>query len=115
MTSFNLAPMDGLGLKSVVVSVTATGSTAAPAGISNETLNIYKMLLVPSAPVTIIFENGATALSGPISLAANQELILPMDGTPWFTCSVGASFNINSSAAVQISGTIYYTANPYGQ
>ena len=40
---------------------------------------------------------------------AKPIITLDLDGTPWFVCSQGNSFNIVNSGSVQVSGTIYYT------
>ena len=99
----------GLSLTPVVVNNDAGGNIAAPAANGNLVTRIWKMFLVFGGITNITMQNGNTALSGPMPFAANGTFVLDLDKKPWFTTSAGSAFNINSSAAEQVSGTVYYT------
>ena len=113
MAGFSLQPDSGLALSVAVVSATTTAITAV-AGTANQYIKVYKLFLVENTPaVTIQFQDGTTALSGALPLAANGAITLDLDGTPWFTCSAGNAFTIAQSGTTQISGVVYYTQTPY--
>jgi hypothetical protein len=111
MTQVTIGPINGLALSTVVVNSTS-GTIAAPAGVTGKIIRVYKLFLVVGGTTNITFQDGTTALSGPVPLIANGSITLDMDGQAWFTTSVGNAFNIgNSGSSVQVSGTVYYTAN----
>lgn len=101
-------------LSKSVVNSAAGGSLPAPAGTAGQIIRVYKLFLVISGTTNITFQDGSTALSGPMAFIANGAIALGMDGQPWFTTSSGNAFNVNSSGAVQVSGTVYYTSTPFG-
>lgn len=41
-------------------------------------------------------------------MSANGGLTFDISGEPWFTTGINEAFNIGSSNAVQVSGTVYY-------
>jgi hypothetical protein len=61
-----------------------------------------------SAATTFTTKDGTTVLTGPMSLATYEAMALDFDGEPWFTGSVNTNFIVNSSAAVQVSGRVYF-------
>lgn len=108
MSSVWLRPQDGYPLlKAVVNSTSAT--IALVAGSGANIVRLYRAILVFGGAGNITFEDGSTALSGPMPFAANAVLILPMDGNEWFKTSAGNALNIANASTVQVSGTIYYT------
>lgn len=112
MSGVSLQPADGMGLLTAVVSATAT-AISAPAGTASSIIRIYKLFLVATGATNIQFQDGSTALSGALALAANGSVTLDLDGQPWFACSTGNAFTISNSGATQVSGTVYYTLSPY--
>ena len=108
----SIGPIDGEFLQSVIVSSGAGGNIAAPAGQNGVIIRIYRVMLVLGGITNITFQDGSTALSGAMPMLANGSFFLPMDGYPHFTTLAGNAFNINSSAAVQVSGTVWFTILP---
>lgn len=97
-------------LTSAVVSVAASGDNTLVAGIGGQTIRIWKLLLVFNAAVNIIFKDGAaTNLTGVMNMLANGSFVLDFDAEPWFLTAAANAFILNLSAAVQVSGRIYYT------
>lgn len=87
----------------------ASGDTTAVAGAGGSVVRVYRLILVAAAATSLTFKDGTTALTGAMSLAANEAMILDFDGEPWFTCGNGNSFTVNSSNAVSVTGRVYYT------
>ncbi len=108
----HIGPIDGEFLQAVVVDNSGGGNIAAPAGINGEIIRVYRIMLVLGGTTNITFQDGSTALSGPMPMLANGSFFLPMDGTPHYTTSAGNAFNINSSAAVEVAGTVWFTILP---
>jgi hypothetical protein len=97
-------------LTSAPINFTASGdNTVIAAGGTGRVNRVYRLFLVVGAATSITFKHGATALSGPIPLPANGAITLDFEAEPWFECADNEAFVINSSAGVQVSGTIYFT------
>ena len=97
-------------LSSAVINFAASGdNTVIAAGGTGKVNRVYRLFLVVGGATNITFKRGATALSGPIPLPANGAITLDFEAEPWFECADNEAFLINSSAAVQVSGTIYFT------
>jgi hypothetical protein len=98
------------GLAEIAINHAASGDNTIVAGVTGQTVRMMKLFLVATAAVTLKVKSGTgTDLTGPISLAAGGSIVLDLDGEPWFTTATGAALTINLSAAVQISGRLYYT------
>lgn len=86
---------------------TAGDNTIIP-GANQLGIYVYKYFLVVAAATNLTFKDGATDLTGPIPLAANEAMVFTFDTRPWYEITLGNSFVINSSNAVQVSGRAYY-------
>lgn len=113
MATVSLIGVDGQPLTSAKIDSAAGGDIAAIAAIAGKISRIYKMFLVVTGATVITFKDGSTALTGAMSLPANGAIILDLDGQPWFLTSINSAFNINSSAATQVSGALYFTQTTY--
>jgi hypothetical protein len=113
MATVSLIGVDGQPLTSAVLSSAAGGDITGVAATAAKFTRVYKIFLVVTGATVITFKDGTTALSGAMSLPANGAIILDLDGQPWFVTSKNSAFFINSSAATQVSGTIYYTQTTY--
>lgn len=94
--------------KQAVINFSASGATTIIAGVAGQRINIMKLMLVTGGATTLTMQDTASALSGPLPLLANGAIVLTYDGCPWFTTAAGAGFQINSTAAVAVGGTIQY-------
>jgi hypothetical protein len=99
-------------LTPVVINTASSGDLALVAASGGNKARLYRLILVAGGITNITFKSAATALSGPIPLPANGSITLDFSGDPWFTTATNEAFNLNNSAAVQISGTAYYTLAP---
>ena len=97
-------------LTSTVINFAAAGdSTVIAAGGTGKVNRVYRIFFVVGGSTTITIKRGSTALTGPMPLVGNQAFVLDFEAEPWFECADNEPFIINSSAAVQVSGTIYST------
>ena len=91
------------------VTFAASGDNTLVAAVVGKVIKLVRIFVVASAATNLTFKDGATALSGALPMAANGALVLDLSDSPWFsTSSVSNNLILNSSAAVQASGTVYY-------
>jgi hypothetical protein len=69
---------------------------------------VYQVMLVFGGACNVTFKQGTTATSGPMPVVANGSIVLDASPVPWVVGAAGAIFDINTSAAVQVSGTIWW-------
>lgn len=92
------------------INISSSGDNTVIAGTGGQTIRVYKLFLVASAAVSLKYKDGAGAdLTPALSMAANGGMVLDFDSEPWFVTSPGNDFIANLSAAVQVSGRIYYS------
>ena len=99
-------------LPAVINTALADDNVIIP-GAKGLIIRVYKFFFVLGATATnLTFQDGDIPRSGPLPLLANATVTLDFDTKPWYTMSPGNSWVFNSSSAVQISGTAYYTQLP---
>jgi hypothetical protein len=92
------------------ISAATSGDNTLVAGTAAQTIRVHRIFLVCNAAVNIAFKDGAaTALTGTMNMLANGSFTLDMATDPWFVTTAGNAFVLNLSAAVQVSGRVYYT------
>ena len=102
-------------IQSAPVIITTLGdSTVIPAQASGG-IQVYGLFLFVNGNTVITFKNGTTALSGPCTVFGPPQqpivpIIFPISEDAWFTVDAGNGFMIASDAAVDIQGTVYFTA-----
>lgn len=95
-------------LTSAKIDISSSGDNEIVAASASLVTWVYRIFLVAAGDVTIKFRDGTTDLTGAMTLKAGGSITLDLDGEPWFTTSTNTAFQINLSAAVQVSGRIYY-------
>ena len=108
----NFNPRSVAVLVSSAINTSSTGDDVIVSTVSSQTVRVFKMFFVVSAPTTITFKSGGnTLLSGAMSFLANGAFIIDFDGEPWFVTAASQGFIINQTGSAQISGTVYYQQN----
>jgi hypothetical protein len=102
---------NGTPLLAEAVSISSSGNnTVVAAGTASQIIRVYRLLLVPTAAVTITLQDGgSTALSGAMPLAANQVFLLPFDTDPWVITSPGNAFIAKLGSGVAVNGMCFFT------
>jgi hypothetical protein len=96
-------------LPSSPIDFSASGDNEIITAIPGSRITVYGIWFVTAGATVVTLKDGASnEISGPVTLAANQEVQLPLRGEPWVTTAVGNAFIINSTNAVQIGGIINY-------
>lgn len=113
MAGFYIQPIDGGQIIRTSVSSSAGGAINSPGGTAGFIIRVYRLILVCTGATNIKFQDGSTDLTGAMALAANGSITLDNSGEPWFVCTAGNAFAINSSASTQVSGAVWYTLNQF--
>lgn len=104
MTTFDATI--GPEVSQAAVSFNASGDNTVVAGSLGKQIKVLQLFLSIGGASNITFKSGAsTTLSG--SLVNLATFFMDYFQLP-LTCNTGDSFVINSSSAVQVSGTIWY-------
>ena len=93
------------------ISISTSGDNSIVGAVAGQTTRVHRIFLVAAGAVNITFKDGAsTSLTGALSLpAAGAGMVFDFSTEPWFVTSANSAFIINLSAAVQVSGRIYYS------
>lgn len=94
-----------------VIAAAALGDNTLVAAVTAKKIRVVAAVLVASGGVNIVrFESGAgvTALTGLMDLAADGQLILPLNGFGWFETTAGELLNLELSAATSVAGALVY-------
>ena len=111
----SLAPINLASVQLAAVNFSASGDNTLVAAVAGKLIQLVRIFVVVAAATNLTFKDGTggTALSGPIPMAANGSITLdiaPVTDFPWYsTSNVANNLVLNSSAAVQVSGTIWYS------
>lgn len=98
-------------IHSLPVNISNAGDSIVVPAVSGKLTSVVRIFLVIGGVTSLTFKDGQNPQSGPLPLVANATFVLDMaKDRPWFqTTNVLNDLILNSSAAVQISGVIYYT------
>lgn len=94
---------------SVEINAAVLGNNVIIPGIAAQTIRIFRLFLVVSGSVDLKFaDGGGSDFCPPMRMTTSGSIVLDFSSDPWFDVSAGNDFLINLSAAVQVSGRIYY-------
>jgi len=106
------APTTSLYMQAAI-SFNASGANTVVAGSTGKTIRIMRIFFVNADGSTTtqitIKDSTPTSFSGAFPLIPAGSFSGDGDGDPLFITGSGKGFVINSSAAIQISGTVWYT------
>lgn len=94
------------------IATSASGDATLVAATAAKKHYIWKLRLHAAAAVVITFKSAAAALPGPITFDGAGDIILDLDGEPWFACAPNEALVINLSVAVAVTGAVHYTTQP---
>jgi len=91
------------------INIASNGDNTVIAAQAGKMIMIHQLFLVCAGAVSLKFKDGAsTDLCPALPMLTSGGLTFDYK-EPWFVTSQGNAFIINLSAAVQVSGRIYYT------
>lgn len=100
-------------LLNAVINISTATDTTIVAAVAAQRIRIYAIWIWSAGSTNVTPKSASTALAGPIAMAAQSDFNREprRDQEPWFTCGVNEAFVLTTSAAVQISGIVYYEQN----
>lgn len=96
------------------IDISASGDNSIIAAVAGKRHRIARIVLLGALLTTVKFKDGAASdLTGDMTLAAGQPLILDATSSEWplATLSVNSAFIINLGGGVQCSGRVYYVTD----
>jgi len=94
-----------------VIAATTLGDNTLVAAVAGKNIRVLSAVLIASGGAnTVRFESDAagTALSGLMDLAADGQLVLPLNGFGWLETVAGELLNLELSAATLVAGVLVY-------
>ena len=93
-----------------IINFAGAGDNTVVAGIAGSPVRVYAFVFTVNGATNITFKDGANVLSGAFVLTGNgSNMVLPLSDEPVYETTLGNAFVINSTQAVQVSGTLWYT------
>jgi hypothetical protein len=105
MTTFDATI--GPEVQQAAVNFNASGDNVVILGLVGSRIKVLQFFLVFAGATNITYKSSSTPMSGALSFGSNAAHVLDYMQLP-LTCNPGDSFIINSSAAVQVGGTVWY-------
>lgn len=90
------------------VNFNSSGDNTVIPGVMGQTVRVLQFFLAIADVTNITYKSGSSALSGPLTFTSAGAHVLDYGQLPLNCLNAGDSFVINSSNAVQVSGTIWY-------
>lgn len=95
-------------VQQAVINFNASGDNIVILGVMNQKIKVLQFFYVVAAATNITFKSGSTVLSGPLTYGSNAAQVQDYMQLP-LNCNFSDSFIMNSSSAVQVGGTIWYS------
>jgi hypothetical protein len=113
--------MGRLPLQSIVIDCNKQGDNIIIPGLAlpvRHVIRVYRYFFRVGTALSLTMADGlgdsGPDLTGPMPLAAGDDVVGPYDGEPWFECSPGNPFVFYLASPAQVSGRIYFTRTPSG-
>ncbi len=103
------------GTTTTAAVLSSTGSTTGIAistpiaGVSLQTVRVFRLVLTVDAATNIAFRDGSTNFGESYYLSANGSITLDVTNEPWYVTSAGNGFTIKQSGTANIGVRIWYT------
>lgn len=92
-----------------ITNAAASGDTTLVAATASVKTRVYRMKLSVAGATIISIKDGAGTTLEKFNFAGDGgALILDFSARPWYTGTVNTAFILNSSAAVQVDGSLEY-------
>ena len=96
--------------RTLPINFSASGDNTVISAVAGAPINVYGLDYTVTGATLMTFKSGAAALSGAYNLTTNgSSQTKHLQEEPYYYCPPGAAFVMNSTNAVSVQGTIYYT------
>lgn len=98
-------------LTEVALNIAASGDNQIVALTAGQIIRVWAFWLKVNgaAGVSLKFRSAANDLHPALPFNDKDGWVMSFMSRPWFTCTIAEALQINLSAAIQVSGRIYYT------
>jgi hypothetical protein len=99
-------------LTEVAINIAASGDNSIVAATAAQIIRVWAFWLKINGSgtgVSLKFRSAANDLHPAIPFNDKDGWVMGFMSRPWFTCTVAEALQINLSAAIQVSGRLYYT------
>ena len=98
------------GVYVAAINFSTNGDNVVISSPANGPILVYGISFTVAGVTNITFKNGTTAQSGGFVFTGNgSSMTFPISESPVYFCDPGNNFVMNSSQAVQVSGSVWYT------
>lgn len=93
-----------------VIDHASSGDNELLAAVAAKKLRVLALFLISAGTVTVRFESstGGTALTGQMTMAVNNPIVMPFNPAGWFETVAGENLNLELSGAVSVDGCLVY-------
>lgn len=106
-------------LLGTAIDVATASTTTLVAAVTGKRIFVYRLFMQSAGIQTVTFRDSTpTNMMGAVDFTARERLTLDLGNlegdhpVPWFTTAMGTSFQMVTSAAVQVSGRVLYGVEP---
>lgn len=101
------------GLLAAKIDAASSGNNTLVAAVASERVFVYRMFFLAVGAVDVEIRDGTTTeMTGPMALNQTVGIWMDYSDEPWFITTAGNALVMNLSAAVQVSGRVYYKQAP---
>lgn len=101
-------------MKFVIINASASGDSIIIPGILGRKIRVINYTLISAGAVIVTWKSASTAISGPMSIAANggmapsSSALTPVGMIGLFETNVGENLVINLNGAIAVGGHLTY-------
>lgn len=95
-------------LSEVAIDFNTATTVSLVSATAAKTARVHKLFVMVGGTTNLTFQSASTALHGILPMQAGGSFTLDFDERAWFTTAVNEALQLTSSAAVQVSGRVYY-------
>ena len=98
-------------LTEVAINVASSGDNQIVALTAGQIIRVWAFWLKVNgaAGVDLKWRSATTDLHPALPFLHREGWVMPYQTRPWFTCTIAEALQLNLSAAIQVSGRLYYT------
>lgn len=103
--------LNATDLTEVAINAASSGDNSLVALTAGQIIRVWAFWLKVdgAAGVSLKFRSGTTDLHPALPFNDKDGWVLGFQSRPWFTCTIAEALQMNLSAAIQVSGRLYYT------
>lgn len=105
-------PPQATALTEAAINAASSGDNTLVSGVANTRIRVYRAFFKVNGSGTGVsakFKTGSTDFHPALPFNDKDGMVLDYAEYPWFTCGVAEDLKLNLSAAIQVSGRLYYT------